>query len=95
MPGQILYKFRNWSNEIHKRWLTDQQIYFASPAQFNDPFDCAINYRYDLLSPEEKFNKYLKMISRDNPMLSADEVKKLAEKWMEEGLLERERHLAT
>jgi hypothetical protein len=93
MSNQTLYKFRSWSDPIHKRWLSERQVYFASPAQFNDPFDCAINYRYDLLSDTEKFDKYYTMIRLDQPMLSDAEVKKHAEKWLREGLMEKERHL--
>lgn len=88
MPGQILYKFRNWSDPIHKRWLTEQQVYFASPSQFNDPFDCAINYRYDLLTYEDKLEKYTEHIKVERPFLSDEEVKIEAEKWIKEGLLE-------
>jgi len=90
MPKQILYKFRSWSNPIHKRWLTESQVYFASPAQFNDPFDCAINYRYDKLSDEEKLEKYFTMIKGDKPQLNDDEVMKQAQSWMREGLLEKD-----
>lgn len=90
MPAEILYKFRSWSNPIHKGWLTEQQIYFASPAQFNDPFDCAINYRYDKLSDEEKFDKYFTMIKEDKPQLSYEEAMRQAQNWMQEGLLEKD-----
>ncbi len=90
MPHQTLYKFRSWSDPIHKRWLTERQVYFASPAQFNDPFDCAINYRYDLLSNEEKFEKYISFLKKEKSQLSEEELKEEAKKWMSERLLEKE-----
>ena len=93
MPDQILYKFRSWTDPNHKRWLTDREVYFASPSQFNDPFDCALSYRYDLLPEVEKLEKYYTMIREDHPMLSDEEVKKHAQKWIEEGLLDKERLL--
>ncbi len=42
------YKFRNWGECCHRRLLTHREIYFASPKEFNDPFDCRIPPRYDL-----------------------------------------------
>lgn len=35
-----------------------KQIYFASPIEFNDPFDCDIPLRYDLATNEE-YKQYL------------------------------------
>lgn len=90
MPKQIFYKFRNWSNADHRKWLLDQQVYFASPAQFNDPFDCSINYRYDLLSPEEKNEKYYDMLRKDKSHLTDEQIKVEVEKWLTEGLLEED-----
>ena len=90
MPNQTLYKFRSWSDPIHRLWLTEKQVYFASPAQFNDPFDCEINYRYDLLSYEEKFQKYISFLKEDKPQLSEEKIEEEAKKWMSEGLLEKE-----
>jgi hypothetical protein len=44
----FLYRYRDlvglraeWVRQI----IVDSQIYFASPAQFNDPFDCRIRFR--------------------------------------------------
>jgi len=48
----VLYKFRDWSNPHHKRIITNDEIYFASPNELNDPFDCSIPIRYDKASPE-------------------------------------------
>lgn len=93
MPTQILYKFRSWSDLNQRRSLLHKEIYFASPSQFNDPFDCFINYRYDLLSQEEKFKKYYQMTRAQDPLLSDDEVKRKAKKWLKEGLLEKDKLL--
>ena len=48
----VLYKYRVWEHDYHKRILTEDEIYFASSADFNDPFDCAIPIRYDALTRE-------------------------------------------
>lgn len=42
-----LYKYRHFDNRnLHIRVLTDNEIFFASPAKFNDPFDCRISLDY-------------------------------------------------
>lgn len=38
----ILYKYRNWDNELHKKVLTDNILYMASPRDFEDIHDCNI-----------------------------------------------------
>jgi hypothetical protein len=54
-----LYRYRDlvgeragWVRQI----LVDSMLYFASPATFNDPFDCRVVFRKDI-SPEEFRNK--------------------------------------
>lgn len=54
MDKQFIYKYRDWSNEYHKRWLTNNEIFFSSPKSFNDPFDCRIPTNFKLLTKEEK-----------------------------------------
>jgi hypothetical protein len=44
-----VYKYRDWNNDFHKSILTKNQIYLASPKDFNDPFDCRITTNYSLL----------------------------------------------
>ncbi|MDR0421111.1 MAG: hypothetical protein LBH30_06665, partial [Prevotellaceae bacterium] len=35
---EILYKFRRWDCETHQRLLHKGEIYFSTPAEFNDCF---------------------------------------------------------
>ena len=49
----MLYKFRDWSNEDHKKILTENQIFFARPSSFNDPFDCHIDENFSILTELE------------------------------------------
>ncbi len=51
---EIVYKFRDCENELHRRILTENEIYFAAPSSFNDPFDCRIDYNFEKLSKNEK-----------------------------------------
>lgn len=56
---QILYKYRNWDSIYHKTILTEKHIYLAAPTSFEDPFDSKNRIRFDLLTDEEIFHKYL------------------------------------
>ena len=53
------YKFRSWDKKYHKELLTKKEIYFPSTIKFNDPFDCKIPLRYDLVS-DEYLRKYFR-----------------------------------
>lgn len=54
MYPDIIYKYRYWDDDFHKRLLTDNKIFFASPILFNDPFDCTVPVRFDNASEEHK-----------------------------------------
>ena len=58
-----IYKYRSWQNSCHKNLLLYNELYFASPKDFNDPFDCRIPPNYLDLSEEEReqyFNDFIK-----------------------------------
>jgi hypothetical protein len=52
LPAKI-YKYRKWTDPLHKRILTHREVYFASPESFVDKNDCKIPIRYDLLNLKE------------------------------------------
>jgi hypothetical protein len=57
---QPLYKYRIWQDQYGRRILTDNEIYLASPDQFNDPFENSYPFKYK----EEQFtpdNIFLKL----------------------------------
>ena len=39
MP-KVVYKYRVWNNDFHKRILKDNEVYFSSPHDFEDDLDC-------------------------------------------------------
>jgi len=43
---KILYKYISWDNIFHKRILSENEIYFSSFDQFNDPFEGEYPYRF-------------------------------------------------
>lgn len=40
-----LYKYREFGNDNHLRIISDCELYFANPEQFNDPYDCALPFK--------------------------------------------------
>lgn len=59
---KILYKYRDWCNEYHRKVLFDFEIFLASASKFNDPYEGNIPFEYD---PTEltKENIFLKLYS--------------------------------
>ncbi len=56
MYPRVLYKYRSWDVEWHRNALRNRTVYFASPNQFNDPFDCRIYADYDSMSDHQLMN---------------------------------------
>lgn len=49
----IVYKYRNWDEDNHKRMLLNNELYLASPKGFNDPFDRGIPPDFSLLQTNQ------------------------------------------
>jgi len=79
-PPPILYKYRCWTDEKHKRLLTCNEIFFSSPSRFNDPFDCRIPIRYDLMSNQQIWRRCLERAQEDRPGASPEELASAARK---------------
>lgn len=43
LPGTI-YKYRDWTNPLHRMILLNKSIWFSSPADFIDTSDCRLDY---------------------------------------------------
>lgn len=63
---KILYKYRNWEFDFHKRILENNELYLSSPKNFNDPFDCRIEENFYSLNNDELITKYIEKIQKDN-----------------------------
>ena len=63
-----LYKYRSLATEEHvkraRRMLTANCVWFASPASFNDPFDCKFRLRFDapLGAKKDAYFEYLRWV---------------------------------
>jgi len=63
----VLYHFRHLDGE-HREWtkkiLTDSILYFSSPSEFNDPYDCKVHYCNRLSIAQLKEHYYTVMKER-------------------------------
>jgi hypothetical protein len=57
MP-ETLYKYRDWQDKNHRRVISHQEVFFASPNSFEDKLDCKNPTRWDLLTYGEILDKY-------------------------------------
>lgn len=58
---EVLYKYRSWCKENNRKIITENQLYLASPKDFNDPIDCRIGNNYSLLDTDEKIEEYAEL----------------------------------
>ena len=77
LPDHI-YKYISFDNPYHRRIVFENEIFFSSVNKFNDPFDSTIPLRYDAGSDEQIFNLFIKLLHKDNPNLTDDELKRIA-----------------
>jgi len=56
---KIVYKYRSWNNVDHINFLAFGEIYLASPAEINDPFDCRIPNDLSLLCTDKKRGRFV------------------------------------
>lgn len=69
---KYLYKYRSLAGEAKERLrgtLFNNELYFAKPEEFNDPFDCAPVIRTDA-SEEEKFEYFVRVVKRNDPNMT-------------------------
>lgn len=74
---QILYKYRNWKDKYHKRLIINNELYFSSIDQFNDPFDSIVPLSFELIPKEKVRKKYFKYLKYLNPNLNREHRKLL------------------
>ena len=81
----ILYKYRNWDNELHKKVLTDNILYMASPRDFEDIHDCNIPKKFPKKS--ELYDFFLKKSKTEYPNRSRSEHRQYARYWRDKSPL--------
>jgi len=63
--SDTLYKYRTWSDKNHQSCLKNNELFFASPSDINDPFDFKISLDYRLLDTDEKKEQYVDKLLND------------------------------
>lgn len=91
----ILFKYRNWSDEYHKKLLLDPSVFLSPPSWFHkdDPFDCNLPVRFDLLSDIEIFEKYLESSFKENYYPNLKNHYDYAMQWFSKGILRDSLHI--
>lgn len=77
----IVYKYRNWSDDFHKRFITEREVFMASARSFEDQLDCRNPTRFDLLSNQQIYDYYLWSSQKENPNFSRQQHRKFARYW--------------
>ena len=92
---EILFKYRDWANEHHRKIIFNNEIYFPSMSQFNDPYEGKIPYRYkdEDLTPDNIFIKMLSMAKSEHPDWSDEQLHNYTYEHQRENLLFDESHL--
>lgn len=75
----ILYKYRCWNNCLHKKILTENKLYMASPKDFEDIYDCNIPEKFP--TKDELYDFFINKAQRDNPQWTRQEKRKFAREW--------------
>lgn len=70
----VVYKYRSWEDDNHKKLLSDHHIWFSHPFKLNDPLDV----RPDTVFDVQEFNdprylqKLLDSVASEHPYLNTD-----------------------
>lgn len=64
---KTVYKYRDFNNDNHKRIITHQEIYFARPSEFSDPYNCRYKIDKDYVKNENNRRVfYAKKLNTNN-----------------------------
>lgn len=77
---RTLYKFRSWSDEKHKKLLTERKLWVPCANKLNDPFDCSIPHRYDQMARDDLVERLVRLIETEFPDESKTSLRSLANK---------------
>jgi len=73
-----LFKYISWDKVYHQRMIYENEIFFASIENLNDPSDSAVPIRYDLGTDEQIIERYKYYVKLDHPHLTDSEVERVA-----------------
>ncbi len=81
----ILYKYRSWKNDFHRRMLSHHEVFFAAPSTLNDPCEFAALPEFSECSDEKAHEYFKEFLTRTKPHRTeqeiVDELHALGTKW--------------
>ena len=88
-----IYKYRSWTDNFHREIISEQVVFMARPTSFEDPFDCKLQKRYDLLTDDDIYNKYLESSKKDNPNWTRQQHRKFARDWFKKSPMRNKEYI--
>lgn len=76
-----IYKYRSWSNPLHKEILVSRKIFMAQPTSFEDSKDCKSQKRYDLLTDKQIYSHFYQESKELRPYLNRQQHRSFARFW--------------
>jgi hypothetical protein len=55
----IIYKYRDWTNNKHKRIISEREIYFANPYDCDEQYECNLPTDYDSVGKEDLYQYFV------------------------------------
>lgn len=88
----VLYKYRCWNNDLHKKILLENKLYLASPKDFEDIYDCNIPEKFP--SRSELYTFFFDKANKDNPEWTRQEKRRFAREWSKKSPLAKPKELS-
>jgi hypothetical protein len=91
----VLFKYRDYENEYHRKMLFEQEIFLSSFSNFNDPYEGNIPFMYkkEELTNENIFLKMRELAISEFPNKSEAEIHEICFDAIQKDLLHDEKHL--
>ncbi|MBK9013740.1 MAG: DUF2971 domain-containing protein [Saprospiraceae bacterium] len=89
---KIVFKHRKWDG-FQKDVILKREVFYAPPESFEDPLDCKVPIRYDQLTDEEIFGRYLERMKEQHPRWTRLKQRSEARYWFNKGLMRDKEHI--
>lgn len=90
---EVIYKYRVWNDKYQKTIISERTIFMASPMSFEDKKDCKLLKRFDLMTEQYIYDKYLEDSRTDNPERSRQQHRAFAREWTKKSPMRRKENI--
>lgn len=90
---EIIYKYRSWNSDFHKRFILNREVFMASPFSFEDEFDCRIPLRHDLMNRDQLMEYAIHWSKFGSPHRNRQQHRKEAHKLIGEKYFQSKKYL--